>query len=120
MLKTLIDTELQRLAKLGFDGVVSTEEYSFSGSDFTKSLGNDTFIITGIVVDEDSIQGDNERISIVSATDSITSNVSAFRDFGKSIHKVMRQYLDIHRSSSADGFGLMTVHGIKITPKFKN
>lgn len=119
MLKTLIDTELQRLANLGYDGVVSTDEFSFAGADYTKSLGNDTVILTGIVADEDSLQGDNERISIVSATDSITSTVAAFHDFGKSIHKVMRQYIDIHRSSSADGFGLMTVHAIKITPKYK-
>lgn len=116
MLKTLIDTECQRLAKQGFDFVVSSEEISFSGAEFTKSLGNDTFILTGIVVDEDSIQGDNERFSIASATDAISASIVNIKDFGTSMYKVMRQYLDIHRYSSSEGFGMMMVNGIKITP----
>lgn len=119
MLKTLIDTECKRLADLGFGSVVSTEEISFSGSDFTKSLGNDTFIVTGIVIDEDSIQGDNERVSISSATDAISASIFNFRDFGTSLFKVMRQYIDVHRHSASSGFGMMSVQGVKITPIIK-
>lgn len=119
MLQTLIEIEKQRLANLGYDAVVSTEEYSFSDMNFTKSLGNDTFILTGIVVDEDSVQGDNERISIASATDAISCSISNFRDFGTSVHKVMRQYVDIHRYSASDDGQMMSVQGIKITPKLR-
>lgn len=120
MLQTLIDIERERFARMGYDSVVTTDEIMIDTPCFTKSLGNDTLIITGIVMSEDDVQGENSRISITSANDAITSSTFNFSSFGTSILKTMRQYLDVCRFSTAENQSfVMTLQAIKITPKLR-
>lgn len=120
MLQTLIDIERERFAKMGFDSVVTTEEIMIDTPQFTKSLGNDTVIITGLVNDADSVYGENPRICITSANDSLCASVFNFASYGTSIMKTMRQYLEVCRFSTAENqLFTMSLQVVKITPKLR-
>lgn len=112
MLKTLIDNEVERFARLGYESIVSTEDIILSSSkELAKSIGNDTYIVTGFISDDDIVTGANPNISVVSATDAICGSMN--RLFGTSMNKVMRQYMII-KSSQESSFAVSCV---KITPK---
>ena len=101
MLKTLIDNEVERFKRLGYDSIVSTEE----------SIGNDTYIVTGFISDDDIVTGSNPLVSVVSATDSICGKMT--RLVGSTVNKVMRQYIVIKSSQEC----MMALSCVKITPK---
>lgn len=121
MLQTLIDIERERFAKIGFDSVVTTEEIMIDTPQFTKSIGNDTVIITGLLYDADSVQGENPRICITSANDSLCASVFNFGSYGTSVLKTMRQYLEVCRFSTAENqVFTMSLQVVKITPKLRS
>lgn len=111
MLKTLIDNEVERFKRLGYDSIVSTEDVLISGKELAKSIGNDTYIVTGFISDDDIVTGSNPLVSVVSATDSICGKIT--RLVGSTVNKVMRQYIVIKSSQEC----MMALSCVKITPK---
>lgn len=122
MLQTLIRIERERFAKMGYDSVVTTEEIVIDNNpNFTKSLGNDTVIVTGLLYDSDSVQGENPRICITSANDALCASVFNFASYGTSVLKTMRQYLEVCRYSKTYNEDFtMTLQVVKITPKLRS
>ena len=111
MLKTLIDNEVERFKRLGYDSIVSTEDVLLSGKELAKSIANDTYIVTGFISDDDIVTGSNPLVSVVSATDSICGKMT--RLVGSTVNKVMRQYIVIKSSQEC----MMALSCVKITPK---
>lgn len=111
MLKTLVDNEVERFKRLGYDSIVSTEDVLLSGKELAKSIGNDTCIVTGFISDDDIVTGSNPLVSVVSATDSICGKMT--RLVGSTVNKVMRQYIVIKSSQEC----MMALSCVKITPK---
>ena len=116
MLNTLIEIEKQRLVDMGYLPVVSIEDILIDDNVFTKSLGNDTLIIAGIVFDSDTVSGDKTRITIASATDCISGDASNLSAYGNGTYKIMRQYLDVTRYPESKSTPYV-INVIKITPK---
>lgn len=111
MLKTLIDKEIDRFTQLGYESIVSTEDILLNGNELSKPIGNDTYIVTGFISDDDIVTGSNPLVSVVSATDSICGKMT--RLVGTTVNKVMRQYIIIRSSQQC----MMALSCIKITPK---
>lgn len=115
MIKTLIDREVARLKKQGYDAIIETDAVTIAEQEKTISLGDDTAIITAVTFDEDMAQFDKLRLTITSATDCISGSMKDVASSATSIYKIMRQYLIISRES--DSATDMTVHFIRIIPK---
>lgn len=129
MIKTLIDIEKERFAKLGYDSVVSVEDIAIVDTERCVPLGNDTIIITGFVFDADTTCGENERVTIVSPSDSISDIASKVASFGAGRLKTMRDYMIVKRLNSvslddiAEGKlcagtqSPLTINFVRISPK---
>lgn len=100
MIKTLIDIEKERFARLGYDAIVSNEDIQVTDTERCVNIGNDTIIITGFVFDADTTCGEDERVSVVSPSDTICDTASNLSAFGISRFKVMRDYIIIKRLNS--------------------
>lgn len=100
MIRTLIDIEKQRYARHGFGTIVSNEDISIIDTEKCVTLGNDTIIITGFIFDQDTNCGENERISVVSPTDSICDTSSNLASYGAGRLKVMKDYMIVKRQNS--------------------
>lgn len=132
MIKTLIDTEKRRYADNGYDTIVSAEDVTLIDTEKGFNLGNDTIIITGFLFDQDTICGENERVSIVSPSDSICDSASNLASFGIGRLKVMRDYMVVKRlnSTAIDDIqndvvpegtqSPLTIHFVRISPVRRN
>jgi hypothetical protein len=115
MLRLIIEREVARQKRNGFDSIVTTESIDVFGKEKTFSLGSDVAIITGVTFDDDMQTFDDLRLSISSATDCVSGSMKSVASSGTSIYKVMRQYLSVRKDS--DTASPLTVHFVKITPK---
>lgn len=114
MIKTLIDRELKRLQKQGLDAVVVTDEFICTKRSQSFPLGADSAILTGVFFDDDTIVNDLD-ISISSATSCVSGKANRIASMGENIHKVMRQYIKVSRTTLNDSQVVINV--IKICPK---
>lgn len=114
MIKTLIEREVDRLDKKGYDAVVVTDEILMHGKKKVSLLGCDSAIVTGVYFDDDQMTN-NEQITISSATSCICGSADKVASMGVNINKVMRQYISISRSTNDSR--PIVVNIIKISPK---
>lgn len=116
MLKTVIEQEVNRLRSMGYDSIVTTDEIVMSGKKKTVSLGGDACIVTSIFFDEDMMTN-NDVVSIVSANDCIFGPVDRIASMGNNLHKVMRQYIKIKKTT--DDYRDVVVNVVKICPRIR-
>lgn len=120
MLQTLIDKEERRLAERGYDSVVTMDELTVFENHCVIPLGNDSIIITKFVYDEDSVFGDNPRISLNCPTSTINGTVRNLSAYGAGTFKVMRDYVTVNRWSNSTGDSVelpMSIQVVRISPK---
>lgn len=120
MLQTLIDIERERLLKSGYDAVVAMDEIQIFHDNCVVPLGNDSVIITKIVFDEDTVYGDNPRITMTSPYASMTGSARNLSAYAEGMFKVMRDYLVVKRLSTSTPTVPslpMTINVVRISPK---
>lgn len=123
MLQTLIQLEQERFAKLGYGSVVTMDEITVFDNHCVIPVGNDSIIITKFVFDEDSVYGDNPRISLCSPAATINGTVRNLSNFGAGTFKVMRDYITINRWSKSTGDSVtlpLSIQVVRISPVSNN
>jgi hypothetical protein len=121
MLQKLVEIEQNRLKALGYDSIVTPVSVYVSDSLQLETIGNDTYILTGIRISTDDILNDMHELTIVSPTESIQLSQQEIATLGTSIFKTFKEFIiikttDENEFSSDDEITPFRMDFIKISP----
>jgi hypothetical protein len=95
MLQKLVEIEQNRLKALGYDSIVTPVSVYVSDSLQLQTIGNDTYILTGIRISKDDVLNDMHELTIVSPTESIQLSQQEIATLGTSILKTFKEFIII-------------------------
>ncbi len=114
MLKTLIDKEIERLSGLGFDCIVSEEDITIDKAFYQLALGNDSYILKGIYVSATDIVENRTKVSIISATNSLSGTQQEIS--AKGIHRLLHEYIIIKTQGISSEVSPYSLQFVKLSP----
>ena len=95
MLQKLVEIEQSRLKALGYDSIVTPVSVFVSDSLQIETIGNDTYILSGIRISKDDVLNDMHELTIVSPTESIQLSQQEIATLGTSILKTFKEFIII-------------------------
>lgn len=116
MLKTIIDKEIERIEGLGFSCIVGNENIAIDSSVHQLSIGNDSYIFTGINLSETDIIENRTKVSIISATNSISGTQQQIGNAGVVTFKLMHEYIIVKSSTNSGEIAPFSLQFVKISP----
>lgn len=125
MLQKLVEIEQNRLKALGYDSIVTPVSVFVSDSLQIETIGNDTYILTGIRISQDDILNDLHELTIVSPTESVQLSQQEIATLGTSMLKTFKEFIIIKTTDenefSSDGeITPFRMDFVKISPIFKS
>jgi len=95
MLQKLVEIEQSRLKALGYDSIVTPVSVFVSDSLQIETIGNDTYILSGIRISKDDVLNDMHELTITSPTESIHLSQQEIATLGTSILKTFKEFIII-------------------------
>ena len=95
MLQKLVEIEQGRLKALGYDSIVTPVSVFVSDSLQIETIGNDTYILSGIRISKDDVLNDMHELTIVSPTESIQLSQQEIATLGTSVLKIFKEFIII-------------------------
>ena len=95
MLQKLVEIEQSRLKALGYDSIVTPVSVLVSDSLQIETIGNNTYILSGIRISKDDVLNDMHELTIVSPTESIQLSQQEIATLGTSILKTFKEFIII-------------------------
>ena len=95
MLEKLVEIEQNRLKALGYNSIVTPVSVYVSDSLQLETIGNDTYILTGIRISKDDVLNDMHELTVVSPTESIQLSQQEIATLGTSIFKTFKEFIII-------------------------
>ena len=95
MLQKLVEIEQSRLKALSYDSIVTPVSVFVSDSLQIETIGNDTYILSGIRISKDDVLNDMHELTIVSPTESIQLSQQEIATLGTSILKTFKEFIII-------------------------
>ena len=95
MLQKLVEIEQSRLKAFGYDSIVTPVSVFVSDSLQIETIGNDTYILSGIRISKDDVLNDMHELTITSPTESIQLSQQEIATLGTSILKTFKEFIII-------------------------
>ncbi len=123
MLQKLVEIEQNRLKALGYESIVTPVSVFVSDSLQIETIGNNTYILTGIKISKDDMLNDMHELTIVSPTESIQLSQQEIATLGTSVFKTFKEFIIIKTTDenefSIDGeITPFRIDFMKISPIF--
>jgi hypothetical protein len=95
MLQKLVEIEQNRLKTLDYESIVTPVSVYVSDTLQIETIGNDTYILTGIRISNDDILNDLHELTVVSPTESIQLSQQEIATLGTSVLKTFKEFIII-------------------------
>lgn len=123
MLQKIVEIEQNRLKTLGYESIVTPISVFVSDSLQIETIGNNTYILTGVKISKDDMLNDMHELTIVSPTESIQLSQQEIATLGTSLLKTFKEFIIIKTTDenefSTDGsITPFRIDFMKISPIF--
>lgn len=121
MINKLVELEQARLKAMGFESIVTPVGLYVDKSLVNMTIGNDTYILSGIRLSDTDVRANRHNVCISSATDGLEASQQDIATMGQSIHKLFKNFIIVKTNDTTEwavdqDVPTFTLDFIKITP----
>lgn len=114
MVRTIVEGEMARLRAKGMEVSCDAERVELKGDVEVMLLGDDSLVLSDVVLEEDGLVGNEEVLTLTSDTWALSGRVTDLARLGMSLNGVMRGRLVAKR---VNGVGSVVLECVRITAK---